>query len=364
MLSITALLLISYAVYQGVSASPPTTAMQRMVACTEIYRTAQRITPEIDTAVDTCYVGVIKNSLNYMSPHDFLVKILASDPSGVLVKQCHKIEHVVAMETYKRNHSVEDTIRECSVVGCGNGCTHGALAEHVTEVLGLKYDGDSVAHMGLEKVRLLGKTFCEQDASLCHGMGHILIMQGATLDESVALCKRIAPKQSLGDCYTGVFMEFSQGDTSFTYRTPQKGDSYYANKPFNCEIFTGLLQRMCFLHYPVYVRSLLQERGVPRRDQQPQVYGECAKIASREARASCFFGIGYSDGKKNECELAKNPRDEFYCSIGAGLYFKNLRTTRLAFCENLPSTAQRDICIAHFDELYVQPSKYQNIEAQ
>lgn len=304
-----------------------------------------------------CYRAIIRRALAHMTPREFLLGLFAADEGGELKKQCHKIEHIIAQVRYEQTHDLEETIRSCTVIGCGNGCTHGAIAAHMADALGPSFDSEAAVHASQEKLPNLSKHLCEMGPSLCHGVGHVLVMQGGEMDSALALCRSVAGSRALGDCYSGVFMEYAQGYSAFTYRRPLQGEHYYADKAFNCERFSGLLQRTCFVHYPSHLRMVLAESGVPRAQLHKQSYPACARIAHGESRDWCFFGIGNTDGSKEECAFAPTARDEFFCAMGVGLFFKNPRSERVAYCESLPGPLMVEMCMNRFNELYVEAPK-------
>jgi hypothetical protein len=322
-----------------------------MAAC-DTYQTADPYTDR--DPVGTCYRAVITDALTDTTPREFLLKLFEYDSDETFKKQCHKIEHIIAQVQYEQTQNLEETIRSCSVVGCGNGCAHGAIAAHMQAELGPSFDAEAAVHRGKDELPNLSKHLCELGPSLCHGVGHVLVMQGNDMDNALALCRSIAGSRALGDCYSGVFMEYAQGFSAFTYRRPLKGETYYADKMFSCERFTGLLQHMCFVHFPSHVRMVLAEQGIPRAKLHQESYPICARLRDGEPRDSCFFGIGNTDGSHEECAFAPAERDKLFCAMGVGLFFKNPRKERVAYCESLSEPAMQEVCMQRFNELYVE----------
>jgi hypothetical protein len=307
--------------------------------------------------VEPCYRRVAKGALGSLSAHDFLALILSQEKTSALQKRCHQIEHIVAMETYKRVRSLEDTIQQCQIGGCGNGCVHGALAAHVQASLGNEHDGFEFAHADVPQLKQLAKRFCADDGAFCHGMGHLLQLGVQNTPAALAACKQSAPQLMLVDCYAGVFMEAAQSYGAFSFASAKKGGVLHKGNPYDCEQFSGLEQRICFVHFPGHARMVAAEQGQMQSRNARLLMEQCRQIAASDARASCYFGFGFSEGMQEVCDHIVNTNDQLHCAIGVGIYYKKPLKDRRAFCEQLEGQAAKETCRDRVKEMYSAPTK-------
>jgi hypothetical protein len=307
--------------------------------------------------VEPCYRRVAKVALGSLSAHDFLALILSQEKTSMLQKRCHQIEHVVAMETYKRVRSLEDTIQQCQIGGCGNGCVHGALAAHVQASIGGEHDGFEFAHADVPQLKQLAKRFCADDGAFCHGMGHLLQLGVQSTRGALAACKQSAPQKMLVDCYAGVFMEAAQSYGAFSFESPKVGGVLHRGKPYDCEQFFGLEQRICFIHFPGHARMVAAEQRQVQSGSARPLIDQCKQVRESDARASCHFGFGFTEGIQEMCDRIADTQDQLHCSVGVGIYYKKPLKDRRAFCEQLDGQLAQQACRDRVREMYSAPTK-------
>src|SRR3989344_4425679 len=118
---------------------------------------------------------------------------------------CHQFGHVVGREVYKRTGDLEKAMNEC-VYGCGGACFHGTVEAAFLERLGIDPESAPDIHPDEEQILANAKEIC-RNATMCHGIGHMLFQLYNSFDEPLAICADIAKGVPREDCYWGVFMD-------------------------------------------------------------------------------------------------------------------------------------------------------------
>ncbi len=245
---------------------------------------------DLHTVIDPrCLKGKIVSLLHTYSPETLLTYASATSSPTVIRTNCHYVGHVIGEELMDESPSLESALTRCSAA-CNDGCTHGAIGEAVAKEMGTSYD-DSIAHASTSTLEAIGKKYCAESATLCHGIGHILFLSTGRYRESLTICNASAQGLSREGCYQGVFMESFGANQSLFYSESPVEDSDSPGYP--CATLTSPYQHACFRYLP----GLVYARGTSRSkaDFRTVYAATCAQLSST-ARAYCFQGLGYDGG--------------------------------------------------------------------
>lgn len=229
---------------------------------------------------------------------------------------CHLLAHSVGAGAYDRAPAKwRETVSECPVGMCSNGCVHGVIQKH--------FGRASLENEELGEVLPALKTVCatrptpQQEMSCIHEIGHLsLYLMDGDVERAAKACDsavqdRQSPETFARNCYEGILMQIFQpldpDDFGLVYgKIPKKElirdcESLAGGEeksicwrkgwrgevaPF-CDQFSGEIRNACFSEAWV----------IPGKEiETPEgITAVCAYTASKEERRKCstkvFYGL-------------------------------------------------------------------------
>jgi len=275
-------------------------------------------------SVIECARPIVADMLQTHSAAEVMNALSAMPLSG---DQCHFIGHLVGQETYQKDGTTEAALAECSRT-CGLACIHGVIGEAFTEETALDETAVDPAHLTADQLVEIGTRLCTS-SSTCHGVGHALVIGATSTADAVTaalpLCARIASGKFAADCYSGVFMEYSDELASRSvFATTTAAYPSLASLRTFCDRSDIKQAQACFLYLPAMLEYTLGAQGADD---------------SRAAVSSTTLSI---------CNGEANPLTRTACIAGFGAsYFEHLttdRTTVVDACEQFPTAGDREAC--------------------
>lgn len=280
---------------------------------------------------------------------------------GVPPASCHFLAHLVGQEIYRLTQSSEIAISKCSRA-CGAGCVHGAIGEAFVEEAGLDEEVFDPAHLSEKDLIGVGKRLCKSSTA-CHGVGHALLQRSsvsiAGIEEVLPVCRNIASGQQVFDCYSGIYMEYSDTLSSRSAWEDETAlDVSQDSLPRLCDRALPAESRACFLYFPTIMHEVLTTGGLSesREVTRDRVESVCLNLEDPNNRTACFYGLGASyfqsviagelDPVLDRCARLEESSASVTCMLGAAFMTLEYKENRqaVAYCAAIPSADTRLLC--------------------
>jgi hypothetical protein len=281
-----------------------------------------------DGAVVACARSVIDKLLKTQTAREAMTGI-SSRRLPPVFQGCHSVGHLIGAQTFKKSNDLEQTLSECSD-DCSSACIHGALGAAVEKDLGEKYPDEDIAHASLEEIKNIGTKYCT-NSGLCHGMGHILLINTNDLVKAAQGCNAISSGFMSEMCEQGVFM---QGVGTFRSALILSDDTLAPAKntsvvdyAFPCNSVPSQFRHACFQYLPAYANLVFEKEGVTDPNVKAERFAQTCTTFQDHDRTWCFEALGKEtifdrifttsiDEMLTRCSRLEKEDDRKSCVIG------------------------------------------------
>ena len=317
-------------------------------------------TAQGDGAVVACARTVIDRLLETHTTAE-LMSMTATGTYPTVFRGCHSLGHMIGIETYKKNGSLEKALSQCTQ-DCNHACVHGALSSAIQDEFKETYPEEDIAHSGAAEIESIAKKYCDRSFALCHGVGHILLIATNDFEKAVESCDTISDDLPEERCLGGVFMQGAGGLRAFQIGSSSEEIARPKNDyRFPCDKIQEKFSHGCLQFLPEYENVLFEAQGVTDPAKKLGLAVQTCETFAGFKHRSCFEGIGRYMGEKNifpaytadkiaTCEQFTDREDAESCVLGKVSLLTQVGNdaSAIAYCATLQKSNTQNLCYQAF----------------